>query len=250
MGKFNDLTGQVFERLTVINRAPNRNNKVFWHCRCECGNEIDARGDQLKNGRTKSCGCYSKERIAAQGKLNFKDLTNQKFGKLTALYPTKNKTETKYYWICQCECGNIIRVLGTSLTAGNTRSCGCMKSIGESNIRLLLQENNFDFISQYHINFEGKNYFYDFAIFDKNKKIQRLIEFDGIQHFGRISGWFTEERKIFLQESDKIKNQYALQNNIPLVRIPYIERDNITLEMLLGNEYLIGLDTGAEDSEV
>jgi hypothetical protein len=46
-----------------------------------------------------------------------------------------------------------------------------MKSIGESNIRLLLQENNFDFISQYHINFEGKNYFYDFAIFDKNKKI-------------------------------------------------------------------------------
>lgn len=239
MGKFNDLTGQVFERLTVINRAPNRNNKVFWHCLCECGNEIDARGDQLKNGRTKSCGCYSKEKFAAQGELNFKDLTNQKFGKLTALYPIKNETETRYYWICQCECGNLARVRGSSLTTGNTQSCGCIKSVGEANIKLLLQNNNINFISQYHINLNKKDYFYDFAIVDINKTVLRLIEFDGIQHFGRVSGWFTEERKVALQQSDAIKNNYALINNIPLVRIPYAERDNITLEMLLGDEYLI-----------
>ena len=40
------------------------------------------------------------------------------------------------------------------------------------------------------------------------------------------------------QKRDKIKNNYALSHNIPLVRIPYWERDNITLDLLLGNKYL------------
>ena len=31
---------------------------------------------------------------------------------------------------------------------------------------------------------------------------------------------------------------YAKENNIELIRIPYWERDNITLEMILGNQYL------------
>ena len=36
-----------------------------------------------------------------------------------------------------------------------------------------------------------------------------------------------------------MKNEYALSHNIPLVRIPYWERDNITLEMILEDKYLI-----------
>lgn len=36
-------------------------------------------------------------------------------------------------------------------------------------------------------------------------------------------------------ERDKVKNEYALSHGIPLVRIPYWERDNITLEMLFGD---------------
>ena len=84
----------------------------------------------------------------------------------------------------------------------------------------------------------GIYYRYDFAIFNKEDNLIRLIEFDGIQHYdNKQKHWGHDITKT--QERDKIKNQYALQNNIPLVRIPYIERDNITLEMLLGNEYLV-----------
>ena len=36
-----------------------------------------------------------------------------------------------------------------------------------------------------------------------------------------------------------MKNDYAFTHNIPLVRIPYWERDHITLEMILGDEYII-----------
>jgi len=35
------------------------------------------------------------------------------------------KGDRKTAWICRCDCGNIISVLGSSLTTGNTKSCGC-----------------------------------------------------------------------------------------------------------------------------
>lgn len=249
MAILNNLIGKKFGRLTVIDRAPNKNKKVYWICQCECGATVRVRADQLTRGVTKSCGCLHKEVAVARGKANFKNLTNQRFGKLTALYPLKKQDNIKYYWICQCDCGNVITVLGTSLTNGNTQSCGCIKSIGEANINKLLTSSNLKFIRQYHIQYNNKNYFYDFAILNENEQPIRLIEFDGIQHFGRISGWFTEQRRQQLEESDRIKNNYALQYNIPLVRIPYQERDTITLEMLLGDQYLIeAQDVDNEDS--
>ena len=39
------------------------------------------------------------------------------------------------------------------------------------------------------------------------------------------------------QERDNRKNKWAIDNNIPLVRIPYWERDKITLDMILGSTY-------------
>ena len=60
--KFNDLTGKRFGRLTVIKRvANNRNNKVMWLCKCDCGKETTVIGSLLYTGRTKSCGCLTRE---------------------------------------------------------------------------------------------------------------------------------------------------------------------------------------------
>ena len=41
------------------------------------------------------------------------------------------------------------------------------------------------------------------------------------------------------QERDNRKNQWTIDNNIPLVRIPYWERDKITLEMIMDDKYLV-----------
>ena len=64
-----DLTGQVFGRLTVINQAEdyvNPNTGVHtarWNCCCSCGSQklITVFGTSLKSGNTKSCGCLQKE---------------------------------------------------------------------------------------------------------------------------------------------------------------------------------------------
>jgi len=62
-----DLTGRKFGRLTVIKRVyPNRGEHPYWLCKCECGTEKIIRGNDLKTGRTKSCGCLKRE-IAKSG---------------------------------------------------------------------------------------------------------------------------------------------------------------------------------------
>lgn len=57
-----DLTGQKFGRLIVAKRMDNDKHKNSrWLCRCKCGKNKVVLGCNLKNGRTKSCGCLFKE---------------------------------------------------------------------------------------------------------------------------------------------------------------------------------------------
>jgi hypothetical protein len=59
--KMNDLTGQKFGKLQVIERTKSHNNKVKWRCICECGKSTVAESYLLKKGYTKSCGCLKSE---------------------------------------------------------------------------------------------------------------------------------------------------------------------------------------------
>ena len=57
---------------------------------------------------------------------NFKDLTGQKFGKLTVIKRAKNDKYGRSMWLCECECGGKNTVSGYHLTTGMTQSCGCL----------------------------------------------------------------------------------------------------------------------------
>lgn len=59
MGKFKDLTGQRFGKLTVVKRVENKivsnsNQYAQWLCKCDCGNEIVATGVYLRTGNIKA----------------------------------------------------------------------------------------------------------------------------------------------------------------------------------------------------
>lgn len=61
----NDLTGQVFGRLTVVSCAENSKGGIArWNCECSCGGSAIVRSNHLKNGHTQSCGCLQKERTS------------------------------------------------------------------------------------------------------------------------------------------------------------------------------------------
>lgn len=56
MSKLIDETGKKYGYLTVLERAPNKNKKVYWKCRCDCGREHLVSGTNLRTGAVKSCG--------------------------------------------------------------------------------------------------------------------------------------------------------------------------------------------------
>jgi len=54
-----DITGQKFNMLTALYPLEIRDTKgsVYWHCRCDCGNEVDVSYNMLLYSNIKSCGC-------------------------------------------------------------------------------------------------------------------------------------------------------------------------------------------------
>ncbi len=229
--------GERFNKLTVIDIIIGTNTiKRKYKCMCDCGNIIEVESASLRNGHTKSCGCL----LTDLYKQN--DLTGQRFGKLIVLeYAGPAGKGQGAAYRCKCDCGKTIITRATALRSGHVKSCGCLSSKGELEIITLLQNNNIKFI-------HNKNYFqdligpknsilrYDFILINDKNKPYRLIEFDGSQHTGDGYEYFDFEK---IQIYDKLKNEYAHAHNIPLVRIPYKERDKITLELIMGEKYLV-----------
>lgn len=240
---FKDYVGFENEYLKVISRAPNKNGRTQWNCQCKsCGKYCVKDSNNLKTH--KSCGCMRSKLIG--DKLR-KDLTGKRFGKLTVLkYSGKSNSCQNAIWICQCDCGNICEVDGNNLTSNHTLSCSCINfSIGAQYISNILKENKISYQAEYSckdLYFLSKEHpaRFDFALLDENNNIFRLIEYDGIQHYKEtLKQWKSRVSLTEQQRRDKEKNDWAKQHNIPLVRIPYWERDNISLDMLLGDKYLV-----------
>ena len=118
-----------------------------------------------------------------------------------------------------------------SLTKGDTKSCGCIKTYGEEKISKVLQQNNISFI---------REFIFPDCVFPKTKAKARfdfyvnnqyVIEFDGKQHFTENS--FFQQSLEDIQNNDNIKNQYCKQHSIPIIRIPYYHLEDLIIEDLL-----------------
>lgn len=253
MSKPKELLGKKFGVLTVLEPTSQRyssNGEILWKCQCDCGNIVLKRRYEIQQCRMvcgKNCllkkankkTTKSEKIIRSDLHANAKDITGQRFGKLVALYPTKERISNNVVWQCQCDCGNTHKAYTKLLLSGKVQSCGCLHSIGERNIQQILDQNNIEYIKEFKVKIFNQLRRFDFAII-KNNKVIRLIEFDGIQHFQKItSGYFSVELCEEIQQRDKEKNEYAKKHHIPLVRIPYMLRDSVSLQDLLGNKYLI-----------
>lgn len=77
MGQIIDLTGKIFGRWTVIERASNKGNQTMWKCQCNCKNHTirDVSGSNLRKGFSKSCGCFKDEQTSKR----LKNIIVQKF---------------------------------------------------------------------------------------------------------------------------------------------------------------------------
>jgi len=112
-----DYTGKVYNYFTVLELSERKGNHALYKCRCKCGTIKDIYLCNLKNGHSKSCGCFQK-RIKQVPK-------GTKFGKWTVVDFAYSKGRLAY-WNCICECGTKRAVRGTMLRFGSTTNCGCV----------------------------------------------------------------------------------------------------------------------------
>ena len=243
--KLIDMTGQVCGYLTVIQKAPTRvspsgNHVTRWKCRCICGKELEVDAYALRSGNTKSCGCKNKKKI--------KDISGQRFGMLEVESFLKLENHVTY-WNCKCDCGNKTVVAKANLLNGCTKSCGCLRSVGESVIQKELERLNIQFIHNAVfdtlVNENGNMLEFDFAI-KSNGKIEFLLEYQGEQHYQPWNKYGIYQR----EKSDPLKKEWCTVNNIELHEIKYNEDTVARLHEILLNHKLIPCQASDEDEGV
>lgn len=167
-GRFIDLTGMTFDRLTVIKRAedhisPKGKPTTMWECECECGNKTIVSRGNLRNHITKSCGCNKLN--------NFNDLTGKKIGRLTIIERVENylrpNGQTIIRWRCKCDCGNETIIESSALNRKNpTQSCGCLAR--EESSKRAKKYNKYDLSGDYGIGYtaNGEEFWFDKEDYD------------------------------------------------------------------------------------
>ena len=58
--------------------------------------------------------------------MKIKDISGQRFGRLIALYRLNNYHKKRAWWLCVCDCGNLVEISGITLRNNHTKSCGCL----------------------------------------------------------------------------------------------------------------------------
>lgn len=160
-------------------------------------------------------------------KIHYNDLTNKRFGRLIALKTVGSAKNGYTLWECMCDCGTICMVSSRDLLDGSTKSCGCLKSMGELIISKWLTDNKIDFEREY--SFEDliwvKPLRFDFKINIKNTFV--LLEYQGSQHYDITNRWYSEDG----HARDLLKQKYCREHNIKLYEI-YEKTEEEILEKL------------------
>ena len=246
-----DFIGKQINHLTVIARGPNYispkgHKQSQWWCECDCEdhNIILVRRNNLTSGNTKSCGCQNtqsrKSNIKKATEATKLDLTNLVFGELTAIKATEARKNNSVVWECKCSCGRTHYVAANDLNSHKIESCGCVvESKGVRIIKELLDKNNISYIVEKTFDtcrFTNTNQCARFDFYIDNKF---LLEFDGIQHFQEGDLNYFRDSLEKRKEHDNFKNNWCKKQNIPLKRIPYTALPKLSIEMIMGDEYLI-----------
>lgn len=118
MSRFVDLTGQRFGKLLVLHRDSDI-KPVKWICQCDCGNMSSVQSNNLRSGKSQSCGCTPKSVPV--------DLHGSTSGFLTYIEDVEGVRPRKVR--CKCICGNITELAAGTYIPGTVQSCGCYQKM-------------------------------------------------------------------------------------------------------------------------
>lgn len=165
--------------------------------------------------------------------------------KVLELFSSGNDADHQMKARCKCQVCGEEKILRVNHIINHEAACECFKqhSCGEFLIKQYLEKQYINFKTEYIfdnlVGTGGGNLRYDFAIFDNANKLIALIEFDGQQHFQEAGTYYNPNGTV--QVHDAIKDEFAKEKNIPLLRIPYTEIlhiESIIVAFFMENEIL------------
>ena len=226
---------EVNPNVELLSEYVNNNTKIKRRCLL-CGDISIMFPNNIKNGNCKGCASIKMRNLFAKTHEEFCEDFKEKYGD-TYVIIDKYVNSSTVINIKHSICNNTFKYNPSNLYNKNKHICPyCYNSnsCGEQVIENYFCENNVEY--QIHKTFPslrgvGNGYLsYDFYL----EKYNLLIEFQGAQHYEPVDIFGGEERFKIQQEHDRRKRQYAKNNNISLLEIPYWDYNNI--EEILSKE--------------
>lgn len=202
---------------------------------CECGTKFFTTYDSFKRNGKRVCDKCARanphNKYTYEYVKNFIEIESESGCKLESKKYISGAKRLKI----RCSCGDIFYTPFTIFRNYGKRKCDKCTNVmskGERRIYEYLDDKGVKFLMEYVIDglngVSGKPLRFDFALYDSNNKFKFCCEFDGefhyVEGYERTRDYGALERQ---QIHDQLKNDYCKQNNIPLLRIPYWEFDNI-----------------------
>lgn len=241
------MIGNTYGDMFVIRRATpeettwkSHSTPLWVKCK-KCGHEWSARKGDIE--KEKQCPYCNK--IGGRGHFA-QDFIGRRFGYLTVINYDRENTLSHgngngraSYWLCQCDCGNVVSVRKAHLLGENgkspTISCGCAtRSSGEIYTQNALEELHLNYNIEVVVPECHKWSPFDIEVLYPDGRRMCFFECDGEQHFQYTPRFHEDEAEfIHQQEIDNIKNIWCKENNVPLFRIPYTEYTKINGNYLI-----------------
>jgi len=196
----------------------------------KCGYKWNVYPGNLLSGKSKCPRCSGKVKPTTEEfRQQVKELTNGEYDVLGEYIERYTTIKMKHLL-----CGHEWDALPNNFIHYGRRCPRCNSSKGEESIATWVEKNKIIYEVQYKFKdcAHVLPLLFDFALFNNQKELIHIIEYDGQHHFkpvdfaSRGKEWAKEQFEQ-LKHRDQIKNQYCKDNNIPLLRIPYWDFDKI-----------------------
>lgn len=149
------------------------------------------------------------------------------------LLQDENRKKYQVQYMCKIHHRVYNDKIGVLMSGGGLPCCQGAQSNGERKLAGILQSMNLAYEHQYEFDdcYDIRPLPFDIAVFKPSDKLCCVIEYDGKQHYVPTkfydSDLTAEEQFAKIKRHDNMKDRYCQEHNIPLIRIPYYEFDNM-----------------------
>ena len=187
-----------------------------------------AKSHAVSEGKQPSCGCLKYSGFQKHQENTEVDLVGKRFENLLVVdkgpvIETGKDKKKRRTWKCICDCGQTTYVTTCDLVSANTKSCGCLISVGEKQIANIFTKLGVEYVREYSFDdlLSSKNnpLRFDFAVFNNNQ-LSFLLEYQGAQHYTSSNTPFGKMQR---EITDQQKKDYCHQHEYNLFEIAYNE---------------------------